>query len=176
MADLIYMAKSKWTALLNAIRTKGGTSALMTVDQAKAAVDAIPSGGGGVPLTKLTEIEVSTNVRSIAIEIQSAWLDYDYLLIKYDLTLSASDWIYAGASIATTGQCYTSSSVQYYKYVSVSVNNGNETQPLFPYFVGPKLASAIAAGASFYLFTYSPSKSIVSGSSVTIYGGYNVDL
>ena len=45
MADLIYMAKSKWTALLDAIRTKGGTSALMTADQAKAAVDAIPSGG-----------------------------------------------------------------------------------------------------------------------------------
>lgn len=48
MADLIYMAKSKWTALLDAIRTKGGTSASMTVDQAKAAVDAIQTGGGGI--------------------------------------------------------------------------------------------------------------------------------
>lgn len=45
MADLIYMAKSKWTALLDSIRAKSGTSALMTADQAKAAIDAIPSGG-----------------------------------------------------------------------------------------------------------------------------------
>ena len=47
MADLIYMAKSKWLNLLDSIRAKGGTSALMTADQAKAAVEAIPSGGGG---------------------------------------------------------------------------------------------------------------------------------
>lgn len=48
MADLIYMAKTKWTALLDSIRAKGGTSALMTADQAKAAVEAIPTGGGGI--------------------------------------------------------------------------------------------------------------------------------
>ena len=47
MADLIYMAKSKWRELLDTIRTKGGTSASMTADQAIAAVEAIPSGGGG---------------------------------------------------------------------------------------------------------------------------------
>ena len=47
MADIVYMAKSAWTALLDAIRTKGGTSALMTAAQAKAAVEAIPTGGGG---------------------------------------------------------------------------------------------------------------------------------
>ena len=46
MADLIYMAKSKWRELLDAIRTKGGTFASMTADQAIAAVEAIPSGGG----------------------------------------------------------------------------------------------------------------------------------
>lgn len=48
MADLIYMAKSKWRELLDTIRTKGGTSAPMTADQAIAAVEAIPSGGGGI--------------------------------------------------------------------------------------------------------------------------------
>lgn len=46
MADLIYMAKSKWRELLDTIRTKGGTSASMTADQAIAAVEAIHSGGG----------------------------------------------------------------------------------------------------------------------------------
>ena len=53
MADLIYMAKTKWTALLDSIRAKGGTSALMTADQAKAAVDAIPTGGGEDTIEKL---------------------------------------------------------------------------------------------------------------------------
>lgn len=52
MADLIYMAKSKWRELLDTIRTKGGTSASMTADQAIAAVEAIPSGGGStLPLS-----------------------------------------------------------------------------------------------------------------------------
>lgn len=46
MADIVYMAKSAWTALLDAIRSKGGTSALMTAAQAKAAVEAIETGGG----------------------------------------------------------------------------------------------------------------------------------
>ena len=49
MADLIYMAKSKWRELLDTIRTKGGTSAPMTADQAIAAVEAIETGGGGLP-------------------------------------------------------------------------------------------------------------------------------
>lgn len=46
MADLIYMAKSKWQGLLDTIRTKGGTSAPMTADEAIAAVEAIETGGG----------------------------------------------------------------------------------------------------------------------------------
>lgn len=47
MADLIYMAKTKWKALLDTIRAKGGTSTLLTADQAIAAVEAIETGGGG---------------------------------------------------------------------------------------------------------------------------------
>lgn len=47
MADLVYMARSAWTALLDSIRAKGGTSAPMTAAQAKAAVEDIETGGGG---------------------------------------------------------------------------------------------------------------------------------
>lgn len=59
MADLIYMAKSKWRELLDTIRTKGGTSASMTADQAIAAVEAIPSGGGGSWTDDITRISIS---------------------------------------------------------------------------------------------------------------------
>ena len=54
MADIVYMAKSAWTALLDAIRSKGGTSALMTASQAKAAVEAIETGGGGWSIDEIT--------------------------------------------------------------------------------------------------------------------------
>lgn len=59
--NIAYMAKSKWTALLDAIRTKGGTSASMTVDQAITAVENIPQGGGGgEELDSFIERTVST--------------------------------------------------------------------------------------------------------------------
>lgn len=46
MADKVYVTKDKLTAVADAIRTKGGTSASLTLDQMPAAVQAIPSGGG----------------------------------------------------------------------------------------------------------------------------------
>lgn len=52
MADIVYMAKTKWQALLNKIRAKGGTSSAMTVDQAITAVEAIPTGSTAVLVTK----------------------------------------------------------------------------------------------------------------------------
>ena len=63
MADLIYMAKSKWRELLDTIRTKGGTSAPMTADQAIAAVEAIPSGGGTLP-DEYQEVEYIENTNT----------------------------------------------------------------------------------------------------------------
>ena len=50
MADLVYMARSAWTALLDSIRSKGGTNVPMTAAQAKAAVEAIETGGGAIDL------------------------------------------------------------------------------------------------------------------------------
>ena len=47
MAQDTLVTGSKLTAIANAIRTKGGTSAQITLDQMPAAVAAIPSGGGG---------------------------------------------------------------------------------------------------------------------------------
>ncbi len=47
MANLVYMAKSAWTGLLDAIRAKAGTAASMTVSEATTAVQNIPTGGGG---------------------------------------------------------------------------------------------------------------------------------
>lgn len=59
MADKVYVTKSKLTAVADAIRTKGGTSASLTLDQMPAAVNAIPSGGGGVNLAELIDDSAS---------------------------------------------------------------------------------------------------------------------
>lgn len=44
MADIIYMTKTKWEALLDSIRSKAGSSAQMTVDDAKTVVDNMSGG------------------------------------------------------------------------------------------------------------------------------------
>ena len=45
MADIVYMAKAKWTALLDAIRSKSGKTDALTADTAKTAVEGITGGG-----------------------------------------------------------------------------------------------------------------------------------
>lgn len=51
MADLIYMTKAKWAALLDAIRSKAGKTDALTVDTAKTAVEGITGGGGDYDLS-----------------------------------------------------------------------------------------------------------------------------
>lgn len=45
MADIVYMSKKAWTALLDAIREKSGHSGTLTASGAKTAVDSIKTGG-----------------------------------------------------------------------------------------------------------------------------------
>ena len=46
MANIVYMAKSAWTNLLDTIRSKASVSGTMTVSQATTAVENIETGGG----------------------------------------------------------------------------------------------------------------------------------
>lgn len=88
MADLIYMAKTKWTALLDSIRTKGGTSALMTADQAKSAVDAIQTGGGGGLIYDNAQVIDVT----IASETNTFSVDVDYTVSPVFLQFIATTY------------------------------------------------------------------------------------
>lgn len=56
MANLVYMAKSAWTGLLDSIRAKAGTAASMTVSEATTAVQNIP---GGEEYAELVERTIS---------------------------------------------------------------------------------------------------------------------
>lgn len=48
MSNSVMMPRDDWVALLDSIREKGGTTDLMTVSQAKDAVEAIETGGGEI--------------------------------------------------------------------------------------------------------------------------------
>lgn len=93
MADLIYMAKSKWRELLDTIRTKGGTSASMTADQAIAAVEAIPSGGTRT-LQKLAEYTVTEAVSQIDITVTDQMRNCEALYVKLINLTHTEDWLY----------------------------------------------------------------------------------
>ena len=54
MAKDTIVTGSKLTAIANAIRAKGGTSAQLTLDQMPQAVDDLPTGGGGFDTSQLT--------------------------------------------------------------------------------------------------------------------------
>ena len=131
------------------------------------------SGSGGIPLTKLTEINVTQNVRSIAITPSSNWFNYDYLIVYYNLTLSALDYVYF-SNTDTSGGSY-SPAMTTYNAVGSAYKNENNIRFLLPYVqTNPRID--ISDGGSLYVYTYTASKTIVSGSSIKVYGGYKDDL
>ena len=164
------------TSVANAIRAKGGTSADLAFPAGfVSAVEAISGGGGGSnPLTLLTEIHVSSNVRSVAVTPDSSWFDYDFIIIRYDISLTGSDWIYASKT-NTSGGSYTNGSVTEYKLVGVANKKESKFQFVHPFFLTGGVLT-IASGETVYYYTYSPDKAIASGSAIKIYGGYNADL
>lgn len=101
MADLIYMAKSKWRELLDTIRTKGGTSAPMTADQAIAAVEAIPTGitptgtkqiteNGTFDVTQFSSAEVNVPTGGGGVNIETADVTFDNVrTADFNLQLSS---------------------------------------------------------------------------------------
>lgn len=86
MADLVYMARSAWTALLDSIRAKGGTSAPMTADQAKAAVEAIETGGGITPDDIMAGNFPQTVLVGDIAPRGNAFSDTNVKTVRYDLT------------------------------------------------------------------------------------------
>ena len=59
MANIVYMARSAWTNLLDTIRSKASVSGTMTVSQATTAVENIPSGGDDERFKKRIEGTIS---------------------------------------------------------------------------------------------------------------------
>ena len=153
--------------------TTNGTTTENVTDFASVQVNVnVPTGGGGSPLTKLTEITVSENVRSVQISPTSDWMNYDFLLIKYDLTLSANDWLYF-SNTDLSGGGYTPS-IASLKCCSSMLKQSNSLKGWIPY--SNNGFFTMSSSKPIYIYTYTVSQTINAGSSITVYGGNNADL
>ena len=54
----------------------------------------VDTGGGGGVFTKLDEIVLETNQRSITINIQDSWRNYDMIIFYLKGEFTASNWLY----------------------------------------------------------------------------------
>jgi hypothetical protein len=85
------------TAVANAIRTKGGTSAQLAFPAGfVSAVEAIETGGGEKQYGLITEIDITSAVSEIRYTLPDLVLSDHLLYVVIDnLTMSAEDWLYA---------------------------------------------------------------------------------
>lgn len=86
------------TAVANAIRTKGGTSAQLAFPAGfVSAVNAIPTGGGGGGLSDfelLTEINITESVNAITYTIPDNAIASGSVFIVFDNVTHNEDWVY----------------------------------------------------------------------------------
>jgi hypothetical protein len=168
------------TAIANAIRTKGGTSASLAFPSGFVdAIDAIQTGGGGggsSPIQLLGTVTVPSDIRAVSIDT-TPYNNYDFYFCIIDATLTASDWLYlVKDGTSSTGGVYASSS---------SNPNGLLFQ-VFKQYADGRVLTALATEATFsmsanapnniYVYTYSAAKLIKAGSTFKIYGGNYADM
>lgn len=138
--------------------------------------------GGGSAFTLLNTITVSEDVRGVNVDVSAYGNDYDFFFIYIDFTLSSSDWLYFVRNGSTpSGGTYVNESRTGFKgFCSFMVNTNlfsNKKRGV----VGSQSFSINSNTESYdynnlYIYTYSSSKSIKSGSIVKIYGGKYADL
>ena len=107
MADLIYMAKSKWLNLLDTIRAKSGISDPMTADQAIAAVEAIPSGGGGIELLASGTYTMTTTSADMYIPVSYTGTPTYAFVVNYNPTAGITQALSWSVPVLTQDQLNT---------------------------------------------------------------------
>lgn len=101
--DIFYTTKAKLKALYDAIRTKAGTSAAMTIDEAITAIENIPSGGG------------DEDIQNILKRADPNWWEY----FDFDFTAHGMDYV---------PECALINGDKVYKVtLPIFLRNGNRT-------------------------------------------------
>lgn len=167
------------TAVADAIRTKGGTSASLAFPAGfVSAIGNIPSGGGSSIFTLLDTITVPSDTRAVNLDF-SEYQSYDFFFVIADgVTLSAADWLYMvkNGSSASGGD-YTNKLSSYDGFLCAQISNymGNPTGVSFVLGVRYMAQSANAA-TNLYIYCYNANTTIKAGSKFKVYGGNYVDM
>ena len=134
-------------------------------------------GGGSSPISLLSTITVSEDVRGVSVDL-SAYSSYDMLIIFEDVELTGSDYLYyVDNGSSPSGGSYTSGASVIHKGWCGYVFNlppGNTLRR------AGKLSNAnfgvFNTMNSLYIYTYTASKLIKAGSVFKIYGGNYADM
>lgn len=112
--NIVYMAKSAWTGLLDTIRSKAGVTGSMTVSEAAEAVESIT----GEPEIKTATATTGTR-QTVTINFTGfskmpaffvAYANNDYTLTATNVNIYIMSVIYNGSACGRTGFSYNSSS------------------------------------------------------------------
>ena len=155
--------------IADAIIAKGGASTAMTPAQMADAIDSISGSGSGY-FELLEEITVSEDTRSVNIDL-SDYSDCRDLIIIEDVTLSASDWMYyVNNGTSPSGGTYDNSSITKTGvcFAWFETTTGGNYNSIKPSVNGLNVISGKIN--NFFIYTYSSSKTILTGSKFQIYG------
>lgn len=106
MANIVYMARSAWTGLLDAIRSKASVSGTMTVSEATTAVENIETGGGGDEnFDKLVEKSIiSASGQASTIGEYAFFKCYSLEAIRLNSAVSIASYAFAYCSKLTSAE------------------------------------------------------------------------
>lgn len=151
--------------------TQNGTVTEDVTDYADAEITVDVHGGS---LTPLMTINVTEDVRSIYVDL-SQLAPADQYIVKYDLTLSGSDWLYYSTT-NLSGGVYDSPGIETHA-LGMIVTRATDWKVLLPKVLmdgNAKTVNVATADAGFYIYTYKSNVSILSGGKIEIYDAEDI--
>lgn len=151
--------------------TQNGTTTEDVTNYANAEITVDVHGGS---LTPLMTINVTEDVRSIYVDL-SQLAPADQYIVKYDLTLSGSDWLYYSTTNLSGGVYDNNGTETHAPGVIITIATGWKVLLPKALMDGNTRAVDVAtADAGFYIYTYKSNVSILSGGKIEIYDAEDI--
>ena len=140
-------------------------------------------GGGGGVFTKLYDNTLSANTRTVTINIEQAWRNYDILIIYATGKFTASDWLYWNIDSTTmeTGKYSSQRQEINHPYLFVKAPlNANMSASLVWQGGSTVMITSMQGGINMstigYFWLSGYSKNMVAGTNIKVYGGNYADF
>ena len=146
-----------------------------TYDVSSYASASVNVSGGSSAISLLNTITVSEDVRAITMDLSSYSATYDFIFVFIDFTLTGND--YLDVIVNGGGTTYSKSAENHKGIVLMGMKNtGLTTNSNLIVSVANTYRVDADSANSLELSTYNASKSIMSGSHCSIYGGKYADM